>query len=133
MKTRKGIFLLGIVTMLLWVSYIPHLIPLPFSLQPSIQKIAKNLAEAPRKIGGNPTLLEPEDQFFGFQSANPFTGIRNRYYPGTRVKKLLAALYRVLDRQAGAEQHGRPIFRMGRLCLPAANDISGIVMDEGPR
>jgi len=50
MKTRKGIFLLGMVTMLLWISYIPHLIPLPFALQPSVQKIAKDLAEAPESM-----------------------------------------------------------------------------------
>jgi hypothetical protein len=46
MKTRKGIILLGCVTILLWVSYTPNLVPLPFSLQPSVKKIAKNLADA---------------------------------------------------------------------------------------
>ena len=50
MKMRKGIFLLGMVMMLLWVSYIPHLIPLPFALQPSVHKIATDLAEAPESI-----------------------------------------------------------------------------------
>ena len=50
MKTRKGFFLLGMVTMLLWASYIPHLIPLPFSLRPSLQKIARDLAEAPESL-----------------------------------------------------------------------------------
>jgi hypothetical protein len=50
MKTRKGIILLGCVTIFLWVSYIPILIPLPFSLQSSVKKIAKNLADASESI-----------------------------------------------------------------------------------
>jgi hypothetical protein len=50
MKTRKGIILLGCVTIFLWVSYTPNFIPLPFSLQPSVKKIAKNLADASESI-----------------------------------------------------------------------------------
>ena len=50
MKARKGIVLLGIATIILWVSYVPYLIPLPFSLQPSVKKIARNIAEAPEPV-----------------------------------------------------------------------------------
>jgi hypothetical protein len=50
MKPRKGIVLLGIVTIILWASYVPYLVPLPFSLQPSIKKIARNIAEAPEPV-----------------------------------------------------------------------------------
>ena len=50
MKTRKGIILLGCVTILLWGSYTPKLIPMPFSLQPSVKKIAKNLADASESV-----------------------------------------------------------------------------------
>ena len=50
MKIKKGIVSLGIVTVLLWASYTPYLIPLPFSLQPSVKKIAKNIAEAPESV-----------------------------------------------------------------------------------
>ena len=50
MKSRKGIVLLGIVTILLWISYLPYLKPLPFSLQPAVQKIAGDLADAPESV-----------------------------------------------------------------------------------
>ncbi len=50
MRTKKGIVLLGVATMILWASYVPYLIPLPFSLQPSIKKIARNVAEAPEAV-----------------------------------------------------------------------------------
>ena len=50
MRTKKGIVLLGIATIILWASYVPYLIPLPFSLQPSVKKIARNIAEAPEPV-----------------------------------------------------------------------------------
>ncbi len=50
MRTKKGIVLLGVATMILWASYVPYLIPLPFSLQPSIKKIARNITEAPESV-----------------------------------------------------------------------------------
>jgi hypothetical protein len=50
MRTKKGIVLLGIATIILWASYVPYLIPLPFSLQPSVKKIARNIAEAPESV-----------------------------------------------------------------------------------
>jgi hypothetical protein len=46
-KPKRGIVLLGIVTILLWASYISHLIPMPFTLQPTIKRIARNIADAP--------------------------------------------------------------------------------------
>ena len=50
MKTRKGIVVLGVVTIILWASYVPHLVPLPFSLRPSVKKIAGNIAGAPESV-----------------------------------------------------------------------------------
>ncbi len=50
MRTRKGIVLLGAVTMILWASYVPYLIPLPSSLQPVVKKIAKNISESPEAV-----------------------------------------------------------------------------------
>ena len=49
-KRKKGITLLGVVTILLWGSYVSHLIPLPFSLRPTIEKIARNIAVAPEPV-----------------------------------------------------------------------------------
>lgn len=50
MRTKKGIVLLGVATMILWASYVPYLVPLPFSLQPSVKKIARNIAEASEAV-----------------------------------------------------------------------------------
>ncbi len=50
MRTKKGIVLLGVATMILWASYAPYLIPLPYSLRPAVKKISKNIAEAPEAV-----------------------------------------------------------------------------------
>jgi len=50
MKPRKGIIWLGIVTIFLWISYLPYLKPSPLALRPDVEKIARNLVDAPESV-----------------------------------------------------------------------------------
>src|SRR5581483_8674262 len=89
-----------------------------------IWQVSHHFGRAPRDVGGNATLLEPEHQLLDLEPSATVARARNRQDPRARTEQPLLALSPLGQGQAGAEQR-LPAGRRSQSAL--ADDRSRVV------